>query len=526
MTDGASPAPPSAAPRVGYRGFNRALDWIWGKVEDRLGISQWPLRPQPAFSFNPAYWTGAFVAVAFVLQSISGMLLLIYYTPSAAAVGVGGPSEAWSSTYALLHTVPFGWMLLTFHLYGAYATIFLAFLHFFRGFYTGAYKAPREFSWVFGTGLLAAMLGMGFTGYLLPFTSLSVGATDVGLTLVTSAQPVGPILAPFLQGDGTYQGLLSRMFAFHVAIIPVALVGLLWLHVTLFETHGVAPPASSDPAARRRLTHDDDRKIGNWFPRIFLYGAKWGFAYLGALLVLVALWPLSLAPAFGATNQGGVSPEPDWYFLWLYKLADFQGVTPIVAMAVLGFIAIAIVFLPWIDRIPGWISARWRNPRTHPRDRPVMLFLATYLLSFFVLMTVWGGVMPGTVIPPAMYVAYLGSLAVVDAAVVAAFWHRYRRRAAIRGARAPVRWADLPAPSASPPARPDGFWDGRVAATILLVAGLLVPFGYILTLRNFAAESTQQELAAALAVVALALAGLVHLIERAVGAGAPRAAPA
>ena len=316
--EGSGSETPSSTSGALYRPFNRSLDWIWGYLEKRIGISRWPLRPQPAFSFRPAYWTGALVAIAFILQAISGMLLLVYYNPSAAAVTAGGPPAAWLSTQYIMQRVPFGWMLLTFHLYGAYATIFLACIHFFRGFYTGAYKAPREFSWFFGVALMISMLSMGFTGYILPYTSLSVGATDVGILLVSSATPIGPVIAPFLKGDGTYQGLLSRLFALHVAILPIIIVVLLYVHVTLFETHGIAPPASSDPRARRTMTHEDDRKLGNWFPRIFLYGAKWAMAYIGLLLLIVATWPAHLSPAFGAAGQAGISPEPDWYYLWLY----------------------------------------------------------------------------------------------------------------------------------------------------------------------------------------------------------------
>ncbi|MCI4330893.1 MAG: cytochrome bc complex cytochrome b subunit [Thermoplasmata archaeon] len=512
--------PPS---RVGYGGFNRLLDWVWNYIEERVGVSRWPLRPQPAFSFRPAYWTGALVAVAFVVQAVSGMLLLIYYNPSVSPSTTGGAPAAWSSTQYLIQQVPFGLLVLTAHLYGAYAVIFLAFIHFFRGFYAAAYKAPREASWLFGTVLLLCMLGMGFTGYLLPYTSLSVGATNVGIALATAAAPIGPIVAPLLQGDGTYQGLLSRMFAFHVVLIPAVLAFLLWLHVTLFETHGVAPPASSDPGARRTLTHEDDKKLGNWFPRIFLYGTKWTFGYIGALLLIVAAWPTELAPAFGSANQSGVSPEPDWYFLWLYKLADFQYVSPLVAMGVLGFIVLGLLFLPWIEQVPGLLFPRLRNPRTHPRDRPVMMFLATFLLSFFVLMTVWGGVMPGVVIPVSMYLAYLGGLAVVDATVILFFWARYRERYARRVARALSGTGTPTGSSRSPaefPTRADllsgspGFWTPRSALAVILVAGLLVPLGYVLTLPSFTTVGDQRGLAVAFAVMAFAIAAIVHLVEQ------------
>ena len=157
------------------RWYNRNLNKIWGFVEDRTAMKRWALRPQPEFSFKPSYWTGAFVANAFIYQVVSGMLLLLYYQPSTytnatytacgQTIGTLAPSPAaWCSTFYIIHSVPMGWLLITTHLYGAYAMIFLVFVHFFRGYYMGVYKAPREFSWMVGTLLMVLTLGMGFTG--------------------------------------------------------------------------------------------------------------------------------------------------------------------------------------------------------------------------------------------------------------------------------------------------------------------------------------------------------------------------
>ena len=224
------------------------------------------------------------------------------------------------------------------------------------------------------------------------------------------------------------KGLLSRMFALHVVLIPVALLTLLYIHVTLFESHGVGPRASSDPKAKRVLTEADDQKLGSWFPRVFLYMLKWGLVYVGCLLLISSAFLVQLAPAFGALGTGRcLTRAGNWYFLWLYKVADFQYVTPTVAVLLVGLLALFILFVPWIETLVGRIIPRLKNPRTHPRDRPVVLFTATYLLSFFVLMTVWGGVMPGVAIPVQMYASYLGTLAVVEGLIIGYSYVRYRR---------------------------------------------------------------------------------------------------
>jgi quinol-cytochrome oxidoreductase complex cytochrome b subunit len=519
----AQPTEPTLGPIASL--YNRSLNSLWNFLESRTHISKWPYRPQPEFSFNPSYWTGAFVAVGFMLQVLTGLLLLFYYDPSTASITTGGAPQAWSSTLYIVQTTPFGWLLLTSHLYGAYAVLMLAFVHFFRGFYTGVYKRPREFSWMLGAILLMLMLGMGFTGYLLPYTALSVGATDVGLALVHSVPIIGPITYPLVQGNGTFQGLLSRMFALHVVLIPVALLTLLYVHVTLFESHGIAPRASSDPRAKRVLTAADDRKLGSWFPRVFLYMLKWGLVYVGCLLLIASAFLINLAPAFGAAGQGGASPEPDWYFLWLYKVADFQYVTPTVAVLLVGVLALFILFFPWIETVIGRIIPRLKNPRTHPRDRPVVLFTATYLLSFFALMTIWGGVMPGVTIPVSMYVAYLGSLALLEGLVIAFLYQRYRRSyrarlvAAQQAGRVPIstRTAPSTGEKRSQPAPTSAyhqFWDGSSALMVMTLAGLLVPLGYILDQRAYVGAGNEQAFGLATAVMALALAGMVQVLER------------
>jgi len=506
--------------------YNRSLNWLWNFIESRTHISKWPYRPQPEFSFNPSYWTGAFVAVAFILQVLTGLLLLFYYDPSVTAASAGAPPQAWASTQYIIQTTPFGWLLLSSHLYGAYAAIMLAFVHFFRGFYTGVYKRPREVSWMLGTLLLVCMLGMGFTGYLLPYTALSVGATDVGLALVNSVPVLGPIMSPLLQGNGTYQGLLSRVFALHVVLIPVVLLALLYAHVTLFESHGIGPGVSSDPQAKRVLTEADDRKLGSWFPRVFLYMLKWGLVYVGALLVVSSTFLVALPAAFGSQNQGGASPEPDWYFLWLYKVADFQYVTPTIAVLLVGLLAAFILFVPWIEAVVGRVVPRLRSLRTHPRDRPFALFTATFLLSFFALMTVWGGVMPGVTIPVQMYGAYLGSLALLQGLVILFFYLRYQRtyRARLQAAKgpSPVPARTLAAPAKANPGnartfyRPSlGFWDGSTAMVVMTLAGLLVPLAFILDQRSYVGAANEQAFGAATAVMAFALAGMVHVVERA-----------
>jgi quinol-cytochrome oxidoreductase complex cytochrome b subunit len=420
--------------------YNRTLNKIWGFVEDRTSMRRWALRPQPEFSFKPSYWTGAFVANAFAYQVVSGMLLLLYYQPSTSptltncgqTVGTySAAPAAWCSTFYIIHSVPMGSLLLSTHLYGAYAMIFLMFVHFYRGYYLGAYKSPREFSWMVGTLLMITTMGMGFTGYLLPYTQISYNATNVGLVLALRLPTFGPLLGPFILADGTSQGLLSRMFDAHVLLLPLALGALLYAHIALFESHGIAPPATSDPLQRRRYTEKDAKKHVPFMPHILWYLTKWGLLYVGVLLGIAALWPWTLPTYYGNTAVPASVTEPDWYFLWLFKFVDFLGVTPVIAVAVTTVLILYVLFLPFLDR----------SKRTHPRDRPFFIWLATSLLGFFIVMTVWGGETPGVQIVPTAIAETLGPIFAVNALVTVLFHWRYvrsyRRRLAARSSSFP-----------------------------------------------------------------------------------------
>jgi len=442
--------------------FNRAVNrmfawvrWQFGLVKGEGGAGRGP-------AFQPSFLTGALTLAALVYQVVSGGLLLLYYQPSVSstltlcgqASGAPSPSPAaWCSTFYVMHSVPGGGVLLTTHLYGAYATIFLMMVHLFRGYYLGAYKQlGGKFSWVLGVGLLLLLLGMGFTGYLLVYTQLSYNATQVSITLIQSLPILGPSLANLFVGDGTPQSLLSRMFAAHVVLLPVAIALLAFLH-----------------------------KRTQLFPNVYASLAKWGLLYVGALVGVASLWLWPL-PTY-AGNVGATQPLalPSWYFLWVFKLVDFVGVTPEEAMLFASLLVAFLVLLPFVDR----------SHRVHPRDRPVVLFLGNSLVGFFVLMTAWGYLAPGGVVTPTEAGLRVGPIVAANALVVAVFYRRYRRACATRSSSrelSPVLEPTAPA-SVGPSAKSSGSLRTRKARdswpSLLSLAGLgaslfLLAFGLVL----------------------------------------------
>ena len=150
----------------------RLAKWL----DTRLGLSYPLLRPVPAYAINPFYWLGALPVVAFLIQGITGVIMILYYVPT--------PTAAYTSTQYIFDRVYYGRFLETVHLYTAYAMIMLAFMHLMRDYFVSSHKKPREVMWVVGMIMGFVTLGFGFTGYLLPWSVVSKSATDVGVGMI------------------------------------------------------------------------------------------------------------------------------------------------------------------------------------------------------------------------------------------------------------------------------------------------------------------------------------------------------
>src|SRR3984893_119714 len=176
-----------------------AIDRLVGWFEDRLGLSYPLLRPVPIFAVNPLYWLGALTIVAFFIQGVTGVIMMLYYVPS--------PTQAYTSTQYVFQSVYYGTFLETIHLYTAYAMIMLAFMHLMRGYLVSVHKKPRELMWIAGMFMGFVTLGFGFTGYLLPWSVVSKSATDVGLGMIDALPPPVSSFISFLVvgagGDAT-----------------------------------------------------------------------------------------------------------------------------------------------------------------------------------------------------------------------------------------------------------------------------------------------------------------------------------
>ena len=368
---------------------------VAGWVDSRLGLSHPLLRPVPEYALNPFYWLGALAVVAFVIQGVTGMIMMLYYIPS--------PTQAYSSTQYIFQSVSNGRFLETVHLYTAYAMIILAFMHMMRGYFVSVQKKPREVMWVVGMLMGFITLGFGFTGYLLPWTVVSYSATHVGVGMVNALpQPVSNLLNFLIVGSGGDAGELLRFFDLHVVILPAVLLILLAVKMYMLEAHGVAEPTSgAGPEARGRTLPI--------FPDVTVYLLELSLLFGAGMLLISALFPLNLPAEYSAITAGQATPQPDWYFLWIYqvlKVSVFDvGGGLAAALSVVTLVFAVLVILPFIDR--GKTRAISR--------RPVYVTLGLIFVGELVTLSYWGNVTPGETIPTEQAALVIGGTALLIA---------------------------------------------------------------------------------------------------------------
>lgn len=375
--------------------LERLVNWF----DSRLGLSHELLRPAPRYSINPFYWLGALAVVAFVIQGITGSIMLLYYVPS--------PTTAYSSTVYIFQNVSYGQFLETVHLYTAYAMIMLAFMHMMRGYFVSVHKGPREIMWVTGMLMGFVTLGFGFTGYLLPWTIVSKSATDVGLALIeVLPAPVSSFLSFLVVGSGGDSGELLRFFDLHVVVLPAVLLVLLAVKMYMLETHGVSEPVSGSAPAP-----ESKGKSIPFFPDVSFYLLELAALFGAAMLLISALFPLSLAPEYTPAAASSYVSQPDWYFLWIYQILKIQvfegyirGVTGVTwALSVVTLIFVVLVLLPFIDRGENRRIAR----------RPIYVTLGMVFTAEVIVLTIWGHLTPGQPIPNTQAGLVLGGTALL-----------------------------------------------------------------------------------------------------------------
>ena len=198
------------------------LDWLEERSGLVGGLKYFLFRNVPS-DINWMQTLGSAALTAFLVQAITGVILAMYYVPSADINPRTGKPIAWESIVNITDHLTLGWLVRGMHRWGASVFIILMFLHMGRVFLFGAYKYPRELNWIIGVLILVNGMMEGFTGYLLPWDQTAYWATVVGINLNGTAPFLGPWLAQFLRGGQEISGeTLTRFYSLHMLLIPGA----------------------------------------------------------------------------------------------------------------------------------------------------------------------------------------------------------------------------------------------------------------------------------------------------------------
>jgi ubiquinol-cytochrome c reductase cytochrome b subunit len=294
-----------------------------------------------------AYIFGSGLLFIFLSQIITGVFLALYYVPSA--------DHAHTTVAYITKVVTGGSFLRSLHSYGASAMVIVLLLHLSQTYIYGAYKGRRELLWVSGCALFGLVLGMAFTGYLLPWDQRAYFATAVGTNAISEVPWIGESLTRLLRG-GTEMGTLtiSRFFVAHVFLIPACIFGLVASHIFLFRKAGPAGPVAEDP-------YHPKLQPEPFYPRQVLMDLSLTALLIAGLGVLAFFVAVPLGPAANPANAQYV-PRPEWYYLPIFQwLKYWHGSASVIGVLIIPMIlVIGVIALPFLDRS---IERRpWKRP--------------------------------------------------------------------------------------------------------------------------------------------------------------------
>jgi quinol-cytochrome oxidoreductase complex cytochrome b subunit len=215
----------------------KSWDWIQSRV-DVENLIQAGLHVSIPHGVR-TYFLGGMTLFFLGVQTITGILLALYYRPS--------PDAAYQSILYIMNQVPFGWLIRSIHSWSANLMVATCVLHMARVFFQGAYKKPRELTWLVGVVLFLVTFGFGFTGYLLPWDQRAFWATTIGTEIAGSMPFIGDLALRFLRNGNDISGLtLTRFYGIHTLVLPVTIALFLLAHLGLIHEQGLAPPPGAD----------------------------------------------------------------------------------------------------------------------------------------------------------------------------------------------------------------------------------------------------------------------------------------
>ncbi len=350
-------------------------DW----VDDRFPLVQlWNEHMGQYYApknFNFWYYFGVLSIVVLAIQIVTGIWLTMNYKPDA--------NLAFASVEYIMRDVEFGWVIRYMHSTGASAFFIVIYLHMFRALLYGSYKKPRELIWVLGMFTYLALMAEAFLGYLLPWGQMSFWGAQVIISLFGAIPFIGDTLSLWIRGDFVVSDVtLNRFFSLHVIAMPLAIIGLVFLHIIALHEVG----SNNPDGIEIKKTKGPDGIPLDGIPFHPYYSVKDTVGVIVFLILFAAV--MFFAPEFGgwfleANNFIPANPlvTPDhivplWYFTPFYAILRAVP-DKLIGVLLMGASTSILFLLPWLDRSPVK-SIRYRGPIFKSA-------LALFIISFFAL---------------------------------------------------------------------------------------------------------------------------------------------
>ena len=343
----------------------------------------------PRSSASWWYVFGSAALTLFALQVVTGIFLAFTYVPSAA--------EAWNSLQHLNHDVTLGWYLRAVHGWGSNFMVAAVLIHFCQVFLFGAYKYPRQLTWIVGVFLLLMTLGMAFTGQVMRFDQDAYWGLGIGASIAGRFPIIGAASVHMLLGGPIIAGAtLSRFFALHVFMIPGLLIGLVGLHLLMVLKLGVNEWPMPGRVVRRETYEKEYHELVKKDGVPFWPGAIWKDMFFSAAIIVAVMLCAAYFGPFGPTGYPDPTiiqtvPKPDFFFLWLYAMLALMPPKMETPALIIGPVLV-IGFLILLPFLSGEGEKSWKR---RPAAVVTLLLVAVSLAVFTKLATFspWSPVM-------------------------------------------------------------------------------------------------------------------------------------
>ena len=320
--------------------FNRQniSDWLHDRLSLALLKEILSAKTVPNHKHTFWYFFGGLCLLFFVIQICTGMLLLLYYSPT--------PDTAHKSVEFIMNDVSFGWIVRSIHSWSAHLMVAVVLIHLISTYFMKAYRKPREMVWISGILTLFLILGFAFTGFLLPWDTTAYFATQIGTEVPRSVPIIGDIMVQILRG-GEYVGefSLQRFFALHTVILPLVTLLLISIHIILNQIKGTSVPIGTDSV----------KKSIRFYPNFLFKDILAWLVAICVLFFLALMFPVQLGTKADPLSSAPLGIKPEWYFLSLFQTLKIVPSTVLglngemLVNLIVGIMAFILILLPLID---------------------------------------------------------------------------------------------------------------------------------------------------------------------------------